>query len=348
LTKTFLPAQALHRIGPARRKDTLSSELEEIEISRCVGVCADPMLETGRLISVTQESQRTFELQCGPHFLKLGSRTLIMGILNITPDSFSDGALFFDAKDAIDHGTAMAEAGADILDVGGESTRPFSEPVSPEEEIRRVVPVIKELSRRLSVPISIDTTKAEVARAALDAGAVIVNDVGALRLDPEMAELIASRNVSVVLMHMQGLPKTMQLDPHYEDVVAEVKAFLADAVDAAEAAGIERSKIIADPGIGFGKTVTHNLILIQELSALQSLEVPILIGPSRKSFITKLLGEGNERRELGTQAAVCAAALNGADIVRVHDVTRTKETLKLIDAMKNVQTNGRQPTAKVC
>ena len=290
---------------------------------------------------MTLESPGAFELQCGAHLLKLGPRTLIMGILNVTPDSFSDGGLFFDTDDAIDHGVAMAEAGADILDVGGESTRPFSEPVSPEEELRRVVPVIEGLGRRLSVPVSIDTTKAEVARAALDAGAVIVNDVGALRLDPEMAGLIAARNVSVVLMHMQGLPKTMQLDSHYQDVVGEVKTFLADAVDGAEAAGINRSKIIVDPGIGFGKTVTHNLILIQGLPALQSLGVPVLIGPSRKSFITKLLGEGDDRRELGTQAAVSAAVLNGAHIVRVHDVARTKETLKLIDAIKNVQTNGR-------
>jgi len=299
------------------------------------------MLKARRLTSVTLESPGAFELQCGAHLLKLGPRTLIMGILNVTPDSFSDGGLFFDTDDAIDHGVAMAEAGADILDVGGESTRPFSEPVSPEEELRRVVPVIEGLGRRLSVPVSIDTTKAEVASAALDAGAVIVNDVGALRLDPEMAGLIAARNVSVVLMHMQGLPKTMQLDSHYQDVVGEVKTFLADAVDGAEAAGINRSKIIVDPGIGFGKTVTHNLILIQGLPALQSLGVPVLIGPSRKSFITKLLGEGDDRRELGTQAAVSAAVLNGAHIVRVHDVARTKETLKLIDAIKNLQTNGR-------
>jgi len=306
-----------------------------------LGFRVDPMLKARRLTSVTLESPGAFELQCGAHLLKLGPRTLIMGILNVTPDSFSDGGLFFDIDDAIDHGVAMAEAGADILDVGGESTRPFSEPVSPEEELRRVVPVIEGLGRRLSVPVSIDTTKAEVARAALDAGAVIVNDVGALRLDPEMAGLIAARNVSVVLMHMQGLPKTMQLDSHYQDVVGEVKTFLADAVDGAEAAGINRSKIIVDPGIGFGKTVTHNLILIQGLPALQSLGVPVLIGPSRKSFITKLLGEGDDRRELGTQAAVSAAVLNGAHIVRVHDVARTKETLKLIDAIKNVQTNGR-------
>jgi dihydropteroate synthase len=282
-------------------------------------------------------SRHVFELQCGPHRLTLGTRTLIMGILNITPDSFSDGGLFFSREDALTHGTALAEAGADIIDVGGESTRPFSEPVSLEEEIRRVVPVIEELAGRLSLPISIDTTKAEVARHALDAGAVIVNDIGALRIDPAMADLVASRNVPVVLMHMQGTPKTMQADPHYDDVVEDVKAFLACAIEEAEKAGIDRSNIIVDPGIGFGKTVEHNLLLIKRLSALQSLEAPILVGPSRKSFITKLLGPGDEQREGGTQAVVSAAVLNGAHIVRVHDVKRTKETLRLIDAIKNPQ-----------
>jgi len=258
-----------------------------------------------------------------------------MGILNVTPDSFSDGGLYFDKEDALSHGEALAAAGADIIDIGGESSRPFSEPVSADEEIRRVVPVIEELARRVSVPISIDTTRAEVARQALEAGAVMVNDTGALRLDPAMADLVAHAHVPVVLMHMKGTPKTMQIDPHYEDVVGEVKSFLADVIDTAEEAGIRRDKIIVDPGLGFGKTVTHNLRLIKDLRALQPLGVPIMIGPSRKSFISKLLGPGDERREAGTQAAVAAAALNGAHIVRVHDAERTRETLKLVDAIKN-------------
>jgi dihydropteroate synthase len=258
-----------------------------------------------------------------------------MGILNVTPDSFSDGDLYFDKEDAVAHGEAMAAAGADIIDIGGESSRPLSQPVPAEEEIRRVVPVIKKLTRRLSVPISIDTTKVQVTRQALDAGAVMVNDIGALRLDPAMADLVADRDVPVVLMHMQGTPETMQINPQYQDVIGEVKGFLADAVHGAEQAGIDRSKIIVDPGIGFGKTVTHNLRLIKDLLALQGLGVPILIGVSRKSFISKLLGPGEGRREVGTQAAVAAAALNGAHIVRVHDVERTRETLKLVDAIKN-------------
>jgi dihydropteroate synthase len=266
-----------------------------------------------------------------------------MGILNVTPDSFSDGGLFFEKQDAVAHGMALEQAGADIIDVGGESSRPFSEPVSAEDEIRRVIPVIEELVERVSVPISIDTTKVEVANRALDAGAVIVNDIGALRLDPDLGRLVADRDVPVVLMHMLGTPKTMQKDPHYDDVVTEVKDFLANAVARAEAAGIDRRKTVIDPGIGFGKTVNHNLRLIEGLGALQALDVPILIGPSRKSFIQKLLGSDDERREIGTQAAVTAAALNGAHIVRVHDVERTRETLKLVDAIMNSVEGDKEP-----
>ncbi len=262
-----------------------------------------------------------------------------MGILNVTPDSFSDGGLYFDKEDAVAHGEALAAAGADIIDIGGESSRPFSEPVSVGEEIRRVLPVIEQLARHVSVPISIDTTKAQVARQALEAGAVMVNDIGALRLDPAMADLVVDADVPVVLMHMKGTPKTMQVNPRYNDVVGEVKSFLADVIHRAEQKGIDRSKIIVDPGIGFGKTVGHNLRLIKDLRALESLGVPIVIGLSRKSFISELLGSGDERREIGTQAGVAAAALNGAHIVRVHDVERTKETLKLVDAIKNSGTN---------
>lgn len=280
-----------------------------------------------------------FELQCGPYSLTLGPRTLIMGILNVTPDSFSDGGLYFDKEDALAQGEALAAAGADIIDVGGESSRPFSEPVPEEEEIRRVIPVIEKLAPRLSVPISIDTTKARVAKQAIEAGAVMVNNIGALRGDPDMADLVADSDVPVVLMHMKDAPKTMQIEPQYEDVVCEVKNFLADAVHRAEEAGINRKKIIVDPGIGFGKTVTHNLRLIKELRALQPLGVPVLIGPSRKSFISKILDPGNESREIGTQAAVTAAALNGAHIVRVHDAERTRKALKLVDAIRNSGTS---------
>ena len=280
-----------------------------------------------------------FDLQCGPFRLSVGGgRTLIMGILNVTPDSFSDGGLFFRKRDAVAHGEAMAAAGADIIDVGGESSRPFSNPVPVHEEIRRVVPVIEELSKKLPVPISIDTTKAEVARQALEAGACLVNDIGALRLDPAMADVVAEAGVPVILMHMKGIPKTMQINPRYRDVVQEVKEFLADAIQRAERAGIERSKIIVDPGIGFGKTVRHNLLLIRQLSEFHSLGVPVLVGPSRKSFISKVLGPGNQTREVGTQAAVAAIAMGGGHIVRVHDVKRTRQILKVADAIRNSAT----------
>ncbi|MDY6988549.1 MAG: dihydropteroate synthase [Thermodesulfobacteriota bacterium] len=274
-------------------------------------------------------------LQCGPFRLTVGKGTLVMGIVNVTPDSFSDGGLFFDKEAAIAHGEALAAEGADIIDVGGESTRPFSESVPETEEIRRVVPVIEALAGRLSIPLSIDTNKSEVARRAIEAGASMVNDIGALRLDPDMAGVVAEAGVPVVLMHMKGTPRAMQIDPHYEDVVGEVERFLAQAIERAERAGIDRARIIADPGIGFGKTVTHNLLLIKHLSALRTLGVPILLGPSRKSFITKILGPGDKGREIGTQAAVAAAVLQGADIVRVHDVGSTKQTLRLVDAIKD-------------
>jgi dihydropteroate synthase len=281
------------------------------------------------------DEKSVMKLQCGSFGLTLGSRTLIMGILNVTPDSFSDGGLFFDREDAIAQGEALAAAGADIIDVGGESSRPFSEPVPVQEEIRRVVPVIGELAGRLSVPISIDTHKAQVARHAINVGASMVNDIGALKLDSAMAGVVAEAGAALVLMHMKGTPKAMQVDPHYEDVVGEVRGFLASAVESAREAGIDRAKIVVDPGIGFGKTVTHNLLLIKYLSELQTLGVPVLIGPSRKSFITKILGPGDECREVGTQAAVAVAALHGANIVRVHDVERTRHTLKLVDAIRH-------------
>jgi len=273
-------------------------------------------------------------LQCGPFRLNLAERTLIMGILNVTPDSFSDGGRFFDREDAIAHGQALAGAGADIIDVGGESTRPFSDSVPAEEEMRRVIPVVEALAGRLNIPISIDTQKADVARHALSAGATMVNDIRALRLDAAMASVVAASGVPVILMHMKGTPKDMQVHPHYDDVVEEVKGFLSGAVEDAQRAGVGRANIIVDPGIGFGKTVMDNLLLIKHLSSFHALGLPVLIGPSRKSFIGKILGDGNEAREVGTQAVVAAAALQGVQIVRVHDVARTKQTLQLVEAIK--------------
>ena len=281
----------------------------------------------------------------GSHRLELGKQTRIMGVVNITPDSFSDGGKFFGTDAAVAQGLKLAEDGADILDIGGESTRPFSDPVSTEDESRRVVPVIEALAERVSIPISIDTTKAAVARRALDAGASIVNDISALRMDPQLAEVTARANVPLILMHMLGTPKTMQVEPAYDDVVEDIKFFLADAIERAVENGIRRDRIIIDPGIGFGKTIEHNLLLIQNLKAFDELQAPILIGPSRKAFIRSLLKNNEDSPDIrpdlpvvetGTQAAVSAAGLNGAHIVRVHDVARTVATLRIIDAIKAV------------
>ncbi|MGA6926596.1 MAG: dihydropteroate synthase [Desulfosarcina sp.] len=282
-------------------------------------------------------------LTCGPHTLAIGHRTLIMGIVNVTPDSFSDGGHFYSCDRAVTQAMRLVEEGADILDIGGESTRPFSDPVSRAEESDRVLPVIEGLAGRVAVPISIDTTKASVARQAVAAGATLINDVSALRVDPEMAETAAQCRVPLVLMHMKGNPKTMQVKPVYQDVFGEIGAFLADAMDRAVAAGVDRSTIILDPGIGFGKTIHHNLRLIHRLDRFHYLDAPLLVGPSRKMFIRRLLGPAPEKqidplsRETawGTQAVVAAAAMNGAQIVRVHDVARTRATLTLVDAIRN-------------
>lgn len=287
----------------------------------------------------------TYNLAWGKHRLVLGKGTCIMGILNVTPDSFSDGGKFFTFDDAVAQGQKLFEDGADILDIGGESTRPFSAAVSVEEEIRRVVPVIEKLARRISIPISIDTTKATVARRALEAGASIINDVSALRLDHEIADVAAEYGVPVILMHMLGTPKTMQIDPAYDNLIEEIIAFLKNAMNQAEKKGIAKSKIIIDPGIGFGKTVEHNLLLIKHLHEFKTLDVPILIGSSGKAFIRNILKDKTVKDinpdlavvETGTQASVAASVLNGAHIVRVHNVSNTRATIKIIDAIKNVQ-----------
>lgn len=285
-----------------------------------------------------------YRLSWAGYEMELGRKTRIMGVVNVTPDSFSDGGKFFSLAAAVAHGKKLIDDGADIIDIGGESTRPFSDPVAPAEEMARVIPVIEKLAGQVSVPISIDTMKAEVARRAIEAGASMINDISALRFDPQMAELARQSGVPVVLMHMLGSPKTMQLAPAYDNLMGEISAFLQNAIARAEAQGIEKSKLIVDPGIGFGKTVSHNLLIIKNLHFFASLQVPIIVGPSRKAFIRKLLAEGQREAiapdlpvvESGTQAAVAAAVLSGAHIVRVHDVASTVATLRIIDAIKNV------------
>lgn len=284
--------------------------------------------------NVTPKNPSAFHLR-GPGLdLVFGPRTLLMGILNITPDSFSDGGLHFKPDEAFRRAEALAEEGADLLDVGGESSRPGADPVSVEEEIRRVVPVIERLSKRLPIPISIDTVKAEVARRSLAAGARIINDISALRFDPEMAPLAAREGVPVVLMHMQGSPKSMQVRPVYSDVIREIGDFFESRMQGAEQAGISRDRIILDPGIGFGKTPEHNLEILSRLDELAAIGVPLLIGPSRKSFIGHVLGLPVEKRLEGTAAAVAVGVLKGASIVRVHDVEAMARVVRMVDAIK--------------
>jgi dihydropteroate synthase len=256
-----------------------------------------------------------------------------MGIVNVTPDSFSDGGRFVEPHAAADLCIRLADDGADIIDIGGESTRPGAAEVPADEEMRRVVSVIAAAAPHLRVPISVDTCKARVARAALDAGAAMINDVTAGR-DPEMLELAAARGVPIALMHMKGTPRTMQEDPRYDDVVAEVAQFLAGRLEAALAAGVPRERVILDPGIGFGKTVVHNFEILERLAELHALGCPLLVGPSRKSFIGWTLHLEVDQRLMGTAAAVAACVLGGAHIVRVHDVAEMRQVCDLLDAVR--------------
>jgi dihydropteroate synthase len=287
--------------------------------------------ELDGLLKGTDTRERTLQLGDGEY--RLDDRTLIMGVVNVTPDSFSDGGLFHNAGEAVEHAMRLVEEGADILDIGGESTRPGSEAVSLEEELGRVMPVIEELAGLSDVSLSIDTTKAEVARRALDAGSVMVNDISAMRLDGEMLPLVVSRGVPFCLMHMQGMPKDMQLDPHYDDVIGEIALFLRQRAEAAEEAGADPSKIIIDPGIGFGKTLGHNLEILRRLGEFKSLGYALALGPSRKSFIGKILDLPVDDRLEGTAASVAIGVANGADIIRVHDVKEMARVIRVTEAI---------------
>jgi dihydropteroate synthase len=276
--------------------------------------------------------------------LPIGERTLIMGVLNITPDSFSDGNQFLIFDQAIAHAEQMIAEGADIIDIGGESTRPGGAPVTAEEEIQRVVPVIKELAKRSAVPISIDTTKSEVARAALDAGAAIVNDISALRFDFHVADEAARASAALVLMHSRGSPATMHKLPPVADIMEEVTRSLNSSIKMAERRGVKRESIVVDPGIGFGKSQEQNIELIAKLDQIVNAfsDFPVLIGTSRKSFIGRILADKNgepapvTERLHGTMASITAAILKGAHIIRVHDVKPTVETVRVLQAIKSV------------
>ncbi len=260
-----------------------------------------------------------------------------MGILNVTPDSFSDGGRFFATDAAVAHALAMVEAGADMIDIGAESTRPGAEPVDEPEEIRRLIPTVREVCRRVTVPVSVDTSKASVAKLALDAGAAIINDVSALRNDVHMGAVVAESGAGLVLMHRQGTPQTMQQAPAYHDVVAEVRQFLADRVRTALAFGISPAQIVLDPGIGFGKNLEHNLTLLAQIPALVSLGYPVLVGVSRKAFIGQVLGRPIEQRVMGTAAASMMAILGGARVVRVHDVGAIRDVVTMVEAIRRMQ-----------
>lgn len=291
---------------------------------------------------VEREAGPPRAVEAGRYELDVGGRTLVMGVLNVTPDSFSDGGKYYSMESARDRALEMAESGADMVDIGGESSRPRAEPVSLEEEIQRTIPVIEALQGEIDVPISIDTCKTEVARRALDAGAVIINDISGLRFDQGMIPLAAGTGAPVIIMHMQGTPRDMQQDPGYQDVAADIMRFLRQRSLEAIAGGVKPGQIMVDPGIGFGKTVEHNLEIMRRLDEFKSLGFPLVLGTSRKSFIGSVLGRPAEERIMGTAATVAFAIDRGVDVVRVHDVEEMVDVVRMVDAMRGIErpTNG--------
>jgi dihydropteroate synthase len=294
------------------------------------------------LHSLTQSLRETlknvakthYTLRCRKKTFTLGKQTLLMGVLNITPDSFSDGGLFYDREKAVSHGLKLVEEGADILDIGGESTRPGSHPLELAEELRRVIPVIESLAKKVDVPISIDTYKSNVAQKAIEAGAEIINDISGLHFDQNLAKVAAKEDTPLVLMHIRGIPETMQKDIHYDSLLSEILQCLKESIYRAESSGLDPEQIIIDPGIGFGKTVEGNLQIIKNLSEFRILGKPILLGTSRKSFIGKILNADTGDRLEGTLASLAIGILNGAHMVRCHDVLQAKKTMTIVDAIR--------------
>jgi dihydropteroate synthase len=278
-------------------------------------------------------AQKKIILKYNGKSVDLSDKIIIMGILNVTPDSFFDGGRYSGVDRAVDRGQEMINEGADIIDIGGESSRPGAEPVSEVEEKKRVIPVIKKLAKKANILISVDTRKAEVAREAVDTGAGMINDISALSADRNMAGVVKRSKVPVCIMHMQGNPQNMQVKPHYKDVVKEIKVFLKDRIDFCRNQGIDENRIIVDPGIGFGKTVEHNLEILRRLTELGSIGRPVMIGLSRKSFMGKLLGLSPGQRMETSLALHVWCMLNGANILRVHDVMETSRAVKIIKAV---------------
>ncbi|MDP3786893.1 MAG: dihydropteroate synthase [Candidatus Omnitrophota bacterium] len=316
-------------IGTIAQIDQLCEKLERQPLG---------LSELGKKLRLLEDNlnKRDFILSAGRYKLKLGARTHIMGILNVTPDSFSDGGLYTDREEAVRRAIEMESQGADIIDVGGESTRPGARTVSAEEECERVVPLIRVLAKKIKVPISVDTSKLSVARKALDCGAVIVNDISGLKKEPKIARLVKKHKAAIVLTHMKGTPRTMQKNPKYKSLVCDITEGLRRSISIAKDAGISDNSIIIDPGIGFGKTVEHNLEILKRLREFKSLGYPILVGTSRKSFIGKVLAAEAQERLFGTAASVAVAIQNGVNILRIHDVDQMRQVARLTDAILNV------------
>jgi dihydropteroate synthase len=319
--------QALLLIGSVGEIAEFSRVLALSEPS-LVPLAGDILSQLGRIYPKTYHT-----MECGGRSLDFSVKTGIMGILNVTPDSFSDGGLYSDLPAAVSRAHQMVAEGADVIDIGGQSSRPGSEPVSEAEERRRVVPVVEAVAKSVPAFISVDTYRAEIARAALDAGAHFINDISALRFDPALLGVVASHRASLVLMHMQGMPRTMHLNPHYDALIDEVFDFLRERLSAAQAGGIPADRLLIDPGIGFGKGARHNLELLGKLQHFQALGHPIVVGTSRKSFIGHILGVDVRERLEGTAATVATAIAQGADIIRVHDVQAMVRVARIMDAM---------------
>jgi dihydropteroate synthase len=279
-------------------------------------------------------SKTHYSIRCQKRILPLGKRTLLMGVLNVTPDSFSDGGLFFDKEKAISHALRMVEGGADIIDIGGESTRPGSKPLEIEEELRRVIPVIESLAKEIDVPLSIDTYKSTVAQRAIEAGAEIINDISGLHFDPSLSKVAAKNDTPLILMHIRGTPETMQKGVHYDSLFSEILQCLKESIQRAESTGLDPRQIIIDPGIGFGKTAEDNLLIIKNLYEFRILGKPILLGTSRKSFIGKILNTEVGDRLEGTLSSIAISVLNGAHIIRSHDVLQAKKAIAVADAIR--------------
>ena len=316
---------------------SLTGTVEQLRgLARSIGADAKLLQDlSGKIDSLLDNYLRSdYKINCRGKVLDLGSRTQIMGILNVTPDSFSDGGRYADTDRALAHAREMTAAGADIIDIGGESTRPGAERLSEDEELRRIVPVIERLATEIEIPISVDTYKSAVAKKALEAGASIVNDISGLRFSPDMAKVAADYGAAVVIMHIKGTPRDMQQNPVYEDVVGEILSYLEESIDIAVRAGVDRERTLIDPGIGFGKTLEHNLTILQRLDEFRGLGRPIVLGTSRKKFIGTVLDipVAADRVE-GTGATVALGIERGASVVRVHDVGPLAKVARMTDAI---------------